>query len=157
MQSNGLRKCLPWLLWYVCILHVVWGAMLLFSTAPLRVTAIHNLATIFGTVLHLPPVSLGIILIVSSILACLAFPIGKKHPFGGICLLSLQQLLMLLGGIGAVYVIYTGHWINGNVSDRAFLFSAEMRSIVLAILHTGALLDRHGALRWPRFLRRTTE
>lgn len=121
MRSN-------WSILYGIMLHWIWGIMLLYSTAPLNITAISYITKI-GLV---SASSAGMLYLLVSFLAVIGLVAPKQA--GAIFLLP-QQLLLILSACGAVSAMMTGTFADGTHRPIPFLIADQSPAILAAIFY----------------------
>lgn len=121
---------------FVSIMHILWGALLLWNGAPIPTTStavfrlilpsyearalIYIAAGLFPAVLLRWPGSL------SGLLSCLP-----------------QQILLILSAISAMTAIFNGQFADGTVRGPLFLAADQAIYILLAVLYSAETLDRY--------------
>ena len=123
-----------WVIWYAVVLHVVWGAVLMFSAAPANTTPLAKLSKL------LPPQLLGAVLLAVGLWAGLATWRGKHSP-SEVAGLLVQQGLLVATGISSLWQVALGCYADGVPRPWAFIFADQLPSILAPVMHTFALLD----------------
>ncbi len=130
----------PWIFLYAIILHIVWGLVLLFDERASWTTGLYAVVNLCGgTKLA------AIVLIVVGVLA-----IGSLYPkiklkHGLFCLCP-QQFFIIVSAWGATKASIDSSFADGVVRPSAFIFADQFPSILLAVVHTGALMEHFGML-----------
>lgn len=131
------------ILWYVILLHTVWGITLLFSPAPLNITAIHTMLDLR----LVSPEGAAARYLSASLLAIMAL---FMPPRTAILFLIPQHVLLAVGAYGATVAIIAGRFADGVVRDSAFLLTDQSPAIIMYVLHIVILINL-----FTQFLRRT--
>ena len=124
---------------FITILHVLWGAAALIS--PITVTTpMAFLLDLFGQR------GTGVVLLTVAGLAT----VGISRPgWRGLLLGSFQNIALGLSASCAVVSIILGHYPDGTIRDSWFIFADQLPIIVLAVLHAISLGLYHD---YPRFM-----
>lgn len=109
--------------------HLVWGFLLLRSSAPRNTTPVHTIANLFPSD-HV----LSFVLLAASgvaIYACL----GRMSILARILLLTPQQLFLFWGAGQAVFCVVKGTYADGVPRPYEFIAADQIRTILAALLH----------------------
>lgn len=136
-----------WTIVYATVLHLWWAILLLFATwgeSPHDITAI----ALFHRLLpngH-PDSAHALLFLVAAFLAILALveikPINK-YRFLEIILYAPQQFLLVSAATSAVIAMVLGQFGDGEVRPHIFIMADQAHLVLLAIIHTIAVLDHH--------------
>ncbi|TAL08207.1 MAG: hypothetical protein EPO02_13550 [Nitrospirae bacterium] len=122
--------------WMASTLHLFWAGLLIFDTAPERVTGLNLLHQVF------PNRQLLIIVLISfSILAIRAVyrPDGVKS----LMMILPQQFLLVIAAIAVIQTIALGHFADGVMRPRTFLAADKASVVLIALFHSFVLLNFH--------------
>ena len=126
------------LIWYCCILHLVWGTLILIDPSTINITAIHSISRLITN-----PILLGSSCILCAILAIIGMTKKFHKTFWGLTLMLPQQLILMESLIGAIIAISHSTFADGVVRPRAFIACDQAPAILAAILHTIAIIEIH--------------
>jgi hypothetical protein len=129
---------------YTSIVHVVWGCLLFVEDGVGRVTALTVANSIFGGL----DKYMYILLTIAAIYGLHRMDKGEMITFIGIKFSPInlvwgQQLLLYLSAVAAIMSVYNSAFGDGQVRSRIFIASAQFHHVLLAVMHTIALLDLH--------------
>ena len=122
------------ILWYVTLLHAVWGISLLRSDDPTKTTPIALMSVLIPT--H---ILLGIILLIIAALASIGLCISRK-TYWRLLLLLPQQFFISLSAIGGLLAAARGQYADGTVKSSAHIFVDQLPIILAATFYIVALL-----------------
>ena len=129
------------ILWAAVAQHFTWALALCFSPDPCKVTSIAGICTSGGRW-----GAVALFSLVSTLAVCgLVRP--RQTPRGMLLMLP-QQVLLMWSAAVAAWCIGNGQFADGAVYSRAFIGTDQELHIVLAALHTIAVLEFH-ARWWP--------
>ena len=135
------RKSEPWVIWYATILQATWGVCMLGwpesagATAP---SAIRDL-------MRSTPLAAAVLLVASGMAVYVMFAQRRLATLFGSTLLVPQQYLLFVAAAGAMGAILRGTFADGVPRPWAFIATDQAPTVVLAVVHGIALLDRHRA------------
>ena len=120
---------------YAIIVHYIWGLSLLFvQHEDAYTTGLSGLIDMFGgTFLS------GIILIAAATMSVVG--LVKWASKYSILWMLLQQWLVLISAASAWHATAIGEFPNHVVLPSMFIFKDQVHLIILAVLHTGAILE----------------
>lgn len=130
-----MARLVPWFFGVFAlgiVVHLSWAISLLDGDDPLGATPLHTLGV-------LNRYALIVLLVVASAFALwsLAWPIRSRW---GIAALVPQQILLLVSGGGSLRAIVESSYADGVLRPTAFIFADQMPVVLLAVIHTCALL-----------------
>lgn len=137
-RSSMKKITHPWVIWYAILLHYWWAFMLSVSAAPLGVTALHS-ARMFlfnGTIT-------AVIMFLVATMALISLVLSFRG-WWNLGMLLPQQILLVFSAVGAVGAIASGHFPTGTDSfPWEFISADQAPAILVALLHTAAIIDLH--------------
>jgi hypothetical protein len=142
------RRCLrqKWILWYAILLHAIWGLIVILSPDALMTTPLHGFDSSglgrWGT---------AVMLLGASAMALLEMGIISPTIRGAI-LMAPQQMLLLIGAMGAFGCIVRGSYADGVQRPLSFLLADQLPAILAAVLHTLAMLEFFAHRLWRRLV-----
>ena len=125
-----------WIIWYAVALHVVWGLMLLSQPAAAWVTAVNGVTRI------VPTSAAALLFIVVGAVASAALLRVLPARFSLLAVLP-QQALLIMSASAAIQAMARSSFADGVVRPRAFLIADQLPAVLIAVLHTAAILDLH--------------
>ena len=143
----GFRIRPFWMVHYVCVLHLIWGAMLL-----LWPSVVHNITPLYSLVRFFKVEWLvGIFLILSGLITFLslvdvnASNISKllKFKFAWFLLLIPQQILFMITAGGAIERVILHAYADGVPRPWQFILADQFPAILTAVIHTFGIIDHH--------------
>lgn len=121
-----------WMLWYAIMLHWIWGATLLSSSAPLGITAI---ATVVRMGVVSAPAAGAMYLIAAAMgVVGIYMPRIERTLF-----LIPQTMLLWIGAYGAARAMILGQFADGIIRPSAFLVTDQAPAIIAALCYTIAV------------------
>ena len=119
------------------IMHFLWGLCLILSPVAIHTTGI-------DIVLQAFPNHYIAGLIFSIIAGCSFLSILRnKIDWIGVLLLIPQQILLIISAGGALNNIFLGHFADGVVRSRYFIFADQLPAILITIFYTLAILQTY--------------
>ena len=133
-----------WIIWYAVLLHFAWAVLLVTGNTVLGTTPVHAFSFIGNNV----AIAIVLILVAGSATAGL---VSGKQPYHQALAATPQQFLLLISAGGAVDAVIRGQYADGIERPWVFILADQLPSILVAFVHTLALLDLAGIrLRWMR-------
>lgn len=121
-----------WMIRYAAVLHLIWGAVLLFSAAPLSSTPLADFAVLHHSVV-------GVLMIAVALMAMTAS--RTRSRLWGSALATPQQFFLLVSAFTSASAVINGHYADGTVVPRLHIFVDQLPSMLAMVMHTFALLD----------------
>ena len=136
-----MRPSVPWVVLFAVLLHLVVGVLLVGDASAGNATATHSLLDLYDS-----PKLVGMALILAALLAL----VGILRPSSRLTLLLLlpQQFALIVSAGGAVNAMWLSQFADGVMRPRPFIIADQSPVALMAILHTLAIIDLHGGLRW---------
>ncbi len=127
-------KRIYWIFWLAVATHLVWGALLLFtSDGAAWVTSInHTISLGFNRF------TLGTVYILASVCSVYGLLSSTKYRM---LVMGPQQCLLLLSALGNCVAISHSAFADGVVRPWEFIMADQSPSVLLAVFHTLALLE----------------
>lgn len=130
---------------FALVQHFIWGAMLLFNGDLLHTTAMDAAYGLFGTVFPVASFSDGALRsgVMYLLVAALAFASLNRRTRDDVRLLLLipQQFILVLSAAGALQAMWLSSFADGVVRSREFIIADQCPIVILAALHTWALVN----------------
>lgn len=123
-----------WIIWYVVILHVTWGLLLLFTSEPLHTTPLSMFERLIGG-----PVLISALLLSSSALATIGVFMEEKLEFSWTFFLIPQQTLLILSAQAVLIATLNGTYADGVVRTWPFIFADQVSCVAAAIAYSCSL------------------
>lgn len=120
---------------YVTVLHIIWAFGLIIDSSSIHVTAFMAVRWICGSNYFW-----AWVLLASSVLA---FKSRDDHGTKGVIMLIPQQSILIMCALSAVYCIVQSSYADGVIRPRAFIFTDQIRLVLLAFFHTFAIVQTH--------------
>ena len=138
---------MPWIIVFAITLHLAWGTLLILSPGPAFVTAMNRTAQDIDRRL------LGAAMIAAATLALYSL-VRPPRPALAVALLIPQQFLLMLSAANAVRAVWLSAFGDGVVRERTFILADQLPGMLVALLHTAAIIDLYGGSMWKRMLSR---
>lgn len=116
------------------VLHTIWAMLILAGEDPLGATPLHTLGDLVGN-----RFVVVFLLLTASALAAWSL-LSNAAPRLGIAALIPQQILMLISGGGAIKSVVESAYADGVIRPQAFIGADQLLVILVAVIHTLALL-----------------
>ena len=127
----------PWILWFATAVHLMWGVGMLVSNYPLVTTPTADILA------FLPQMWAGALFLVVAAFALWELLSARKNG-KHILWLAPQQALLVLSAVGAVGSVLSGAYPDGVVRPSTFILVDQAPTILVAVFHAFALIDRYG-------------
>jgi len=135
-----LRRPGSWIILYVALLHTLWALVFMIEPISWHITANAGLMVILETVVIAPTcLLLGGVLYTCSSLAALTLLFTPRQRVWIWCLVP-QQFLLVTAAFGALEASWQGVYADGVVHAPLFIVADQLPIILLAALHTLAVL-----------------
>jgi len=128
------KSCTQWVIYYACVIHIIWGILLLIDSTPFYTNPIGFFD------LFLNQTQTAVIFLMSAIVA-LVSPKIKHILYRFICLLP-QQILLLLTAFSGIVSSLTGQYIDGTVRSGLFIFADQLPIMLLGLFYGLAIYER---------------
>lgn len=128
---------ISWIIWYAILLQSCWGAMLIFSPIITDITAIHSTMLLFK---HRG--LLAVVYLIAALGSAVSLTTDRFSPFKHFLMLLPQQFLLLISALGAANAMYLSQFADGVIRPRQFLIADQLPSVLIALLHTCAIIER---------------
>lgn len=120
--------------WYAVALHLVWAALLLFSSAAQHATAVSAVSRLF-------PNRYGLAIILLTVAGCATIGIYlKKLSMTKIMMLVPQQLILGISAAGVLRAMYLSHFADGVQRPRDFLIADQLPAVLALLVHSATIL-----------------
>jgi hypothetical protein len=130
---------------YGILLHLIWGATILWTGEDLHTTALDSLRSLVAD-----PRTDGIIYV--SVAALTAYGLYTSRPLLSLFAMFPQQILLTLSAFGAIQAILRGSFADGVSRPGGFIFVDQLPAILIALVHTANMIDYHrGGKAWTVF------
>ena len=130
----------PLIVWFAIILHLCWGGMILVDRATLNTTPIHTISQVFDGWEYIV-----IVLFVVAGAAIAGMMLPKIGPTIRLALMLPQQGLLVITAVGALTAMIGGHYADGVPRSHLFIAADQLPAVLVAVLHTIAILAMHRA------------
>ena len=127
------------IVWYAVLQHVFWALLLVIDPRAAWCTGLHSILDIFSG-----SVSSSIAMLVLATITSMV-ALFMQMSLLRFMLLIPQQLILLISGIGAIHAMRLSQFADGVVRPWAFIAADQTPYVLVAALHTLAILDHH---RW---------
>jgi len=137
-----------WIIIYSIVLHATWGAVLAVSGEQLQTTAIYTLSLFIPW----PRVEGAALLLIS---AAALWSLRRETVPSMRSLLGVipQQLILMASAFGALVCIAKSQFADGVIRPWTFILVDQSAIVLLAILHTAALVEHYVGLPFVDALR----
>lgn len=134
-----------WILVMAVVVHLVWGVLLLIAGEPVMwITAVHETSQLVPSTWVL-----GLIYIAAGLAGGFAlWRHDKLNPALGVWMIIPQQLLLMKSASGAIICILRSQFADGVDRPWAFIAADQSPAIIMAVLHTFALIDQFSPHLW---------
>jgi hypothetical protein len=129
-----------WSVIMACIVHAIWGALLLASPEPLQAIPLYlNVFYLVG----LDHIGVGIAFLFISVLAFMAM-LSNMSNFNSLCMMLPQQFIVMQAAGMCIYCAITRSYPDGYAPEHAILiWTNQLWTIVGAVIHSLAIIDWH--------------
>ncbi len=152
-----------WVFWLAISIHISWGILLISYNSPLQATAVSTLADVIPQ-----RQVLGAVLIVISIMALASMLYDDFRPMRFGLLIAPQQCALFVSAIGSIYLVWLKHYSAVDIkrlglnhsqvvtllpllhrfSDWRLLLTSQIPTIMVAVCHMGAIVQRYWEGPW---------
>lgn len=118
-----------WIILYACSLQAIWGfSLLFFERSDIAAWAITQ---------HFPDWAVSAALLVSAALSYYALIANKSVVW-----MLPQQAMMMTAALDCMAAVILGHYADGAMRPRIFIFRDQLPEILTAVWHTCAIFHR---------------
>lgn len=149
MNPEGAPKPMlrPYIIIWAIAVHIAWGVALLVDPAAAPAVILIGLHWMISYGVDGP--GLGVALLLAAGLALLGLLLGRRlSNLKALALLMPQFALLVAALISDSQSVFTGVLPDGREVDRVLLFTALWPTMIAAVLHSVAIVERHSA--WTR-------
>jgi hypothetical protein len=127
-----------WILIYGITVHYLWGAALLLSADPVGATPLTDWR-------RLPHAVAGLTLATLATLALTGMLQARRRgpSMRSLLLLLPQSSVIVFSGLSSLTAILTSHYADGVPRPHLFIGADQIGVVVIAVLHTWALVEMH--------------
>ena len=123
----------PLVIIYAICLHLIWAVLLIGDHAVKKITAV----AAFTVYVYYPWGAIAFWLVAVLAIVGLLTP-GRW----GVVLMLPQQCMLFLSAGGALAAMWAAHFPDGYVASRAFIAADQSPAVLIAILHTWAIVQQ---------------
>lgn len=134
----------PFIIWWAIAVHIMWGLALLVD--PTATPAVILIGLHWVTALGVEGAWLGMALLIVAVMALASLIAGKRLSNAvSLGLLMPQFALLVAAFFSDAQSSITGGLPDGRQVDQVVLFTALWPTMVAAVLHSFAILERHSS------------
>lgn len=142
----GRRKSVPYVIWLAIGVHAVWGLALIAD--PLVAPAAILIGLHWFLALGIEGAPLGVVLFGASVLAGASLVVDQRiGRIASLGLLTPQYALLIAALVSDTQSVITSS-VDGRTIDRLLLFTALWPVMLMALLHSASIVERHWT--WSR-------
>jgi hypothetical protein len=118
---------------FACLKHVTWGVLLFIDPDEVsQVTGVHGIVESFGG-----PQLTAAILIAATVVVIYSW----NKPFAALAMIP-QQFILYVIAVHVMFHMVTGTFADGTVRSSIFLITDQLPALLLAVLHTVAIIEK---------------